>query len=96
MILLGNTIWVNRTSLQHVAALLEQGVDDYCSLRLMSLGGVAPVAGSAEHDGTIASLLQDALSSYASIIGVDSVVVRGIGDTFDQADAKVAMALGGK
>ena len=92
---MGNTIHVQGATLQSVASLLAQGVDEYCSLRLMALGGVAPVAGSAEHDGTISSLLDSALASYSTILAEDGSLVLGIGDAFNKADASVATALAG-
>ena len=95
VILMGNTIHVQGATLQSVASLLAQGVDEYCALRLMALGGVAPVAGSSEHDGTISSLLSAALTSYATIVSKDGVLVLGIGDTFSKVDAGMASAIEG-
>ncbi len=93
---MGTTIRVSGATLQSVAALLGQGVDEYCSLRLMALSGVAPVAGSAEHDGTMASLLASALLSYADVMRADGALVRGMGDAFNRADSKAAEALLGR
>ena len=95
VILMGNTIHVQGATLQNVASLLAQGVDEYCSLRLMALGGVAPVAGSAEHDGTISSLLSAALTSYATIVAADGAMVHGIGNAFGKVDSGIASAIGG-
>ncbi|MBR3226049.1 MAG: hypothetical protein IKF78_12080 [Atopobiaceae bacterium] len=93
---MGTTIRVSGATLQSVAALLGQGVDEYCSLRLMALSGVAPVAGSTEHDGTMAPLLASALLSYADVMRADGALVRGMGDAFFKTDSKVASAIAGR
>ena len=68
-------------------------LDDYCSLRLMSLSGLLPVGGSADHDGRLTHALAGALESYRALVSADAASLQGLGEAMSRADEAAAASL---
>ena len=78
---------------QALSEVIRQDVGDYCSFRLLKLCASVPASGSTEHDGVITQALVDALASFSQVVQDDSSMVHAIGQSFAQADARVARGI---
>lgn len=90
---MGGTIRIDKGGLQRGEQLLMGDLDDFCSLRLMSLSGLLPVGGSADHDGRLTSALMGTLESYRELIRRDAASLRGLGDAMSRADEAAATSM---
>ena len=89
---MSGTIRIDRGTLQGGSQLLLGDLDDFCSLRLMTLSGLLPVGGSADHDGRLTYALTGALESYRALVRSDAESLRGLGEAMSQADEDAAAA----
>ena len=87
---MSGTIRIDKGALQRGSQLLMGDLDDFCSMRLMSLSGLLPVGGSADHDGRLTYALAGALESYRALVRSDAESLRGLGEAMSQADEAAA------
>jgi hypothetical protein len=83
----------NRPAIEMDKALLKQGMDEYCSCKLFSLGSVIPVSGSNVHDGMLASNLADALRRFREVVYEDVGLIENTANALEQADEASARAI---
>ena len=90
---MGGTIRIDKGALQRGGQLLTGDLDDFCSMRLMSLSGLLPVGGSADHDGRLTYALTGALESYRELVRKDAASLRNLGEAMSRADEAAASSI---
>ena len=90
---MGNEIKTSGLATSILAAELKREVEDYCSLRLLAIYGAAPVTGSADHDGRITSLANEALASFARVVNADVATVQSVEAAFEGADKRAPVGI---
>lgn len=86
-------IKVGRPAISAAADLLRQDMEAFCSFRLQPLFGVLPTRGSADHDGRLARLVEQATGSFADLVEADVATVETLGDAVAGADRRSAAAI---
>ena len=86
-------IAVNGLALAQDKVRLQRGLDEYCACELLSLGTVAPSAGSRMHDEALLPLLRSSLESYRNVILTIIDTTSAAQESLVAVDARSAHAI---
>lgn len=86
-------IQYSRAAIELGKSQLKQGLDEYCSCELLTLGAAVPVLGSNVHDGELGPLLKSALLSFKEVVYADVGLFDSAGEAFEEADESCARAM---
>lgn len=89
----GVEIQANRSAIEMDKARLKQGMDEYCSCKLLPLSAMIPASGSEKHDTDLATELESALRRFREVVYADVGLIDSTADALEQADEASARAI---